>query len=201
MEESSSKEMYEDIHSLIKEITRETSTSIGLGLNFKFTPTEPSSSDSGGEAGSAGGGDEVADPSGGGEAASPNAPGGEAPGPGEGGEAPGPGEGGEAPVPGDGGQAEVSGAGQNISPGLGFSASAGVDITKSTTNMIKQLSEITTTKVRFRFIACSILNICTLFIIIHIFRLMSHLVAYIEQAGIQNCKNLNILIYIYIFTV
>ncbi len=156
MEESSSKEMYEDIHSLIKEITTETSTSIGVGLNFKFTATEPSSSDSGGEAGSAGGGDEVADPSGGGEAACPNAPGGEAPGLGEGGEA------------------EESGAGQNTNPGLGFSASAGVDTEKSTTNIIKQLSEITTTKVRFRFIACSVLNICNLFIIIQIFRLMSH---------------------------
>uniref|UniRef100_A0A672KD76 Complement component C9 n=1 Tax=Sinocyclocheilus grahami TaxID=75366 RepID=A0A672KD76_SINGR len=54
VEESSSKEMYEDIHSLIKEISRETSTSFEIGLNFKFTPTEPSSSGSG-EADSAGG--------------------------------------------------------------------------------------------------------------------------------------------------
>uniref|UniRef100_A0A671QEP9 Complement component C9 n=1 Tax=Sinocyclocheilus anshuiensis TaxID=1608454 RepID=A0A671QEP9_9TELE len=51
VEESSSKEMYEDIHSLIKEISRESSTSFEIGLNFKFTPTEPSSSGSG-EAGS-----------------------------------------------------------------------------------------------------------------------------------------------------
>lgn len=139
MEESSSKEMYEDIHSLIKEITRESSTSSEAGLNFKFTPTEPSSSDSGGEAGSAGGGGEVAGPSDGGEVASPD-------------------EGGEAPGPGEGGEAEVPGAGQNTSPGLGFSASVGFDTKQSTTNIIKQLSEITTTKVRFRFIACSILK-------------------------------------------
>uniref|UniRef100_A0A673IC52 Complement component C9 n=1 Tax=Sinocyclocheilus rhinocerous TaxID=307959 RepID=A0A673IC52_9TELE len=47
VEESSSKEMYEDIHSLINEISRESSTSFEIGLNFKFTPTEPSSSGSG----------------------------------------------------------------------------------------------------------------------------------------------------------
>ncbi len=146
MEESSSKEMYEDIHSLIKEITRESSTSFEAGLNFKFTPTEPSSSDSGGEAGSAGGGGEVAGPSDGGEAASPD----------EGGAAEGPDEGGEAPGPGEGGEAEVPGAGQNTGPGLGFNV--GIDTKQSTTNIIKQLSEITTTKVRFRFIACSILK-------------------------------------------
>lgn len=127
--------MYEDIHSLIKEITRESSTSFEAGLTFKFTPTEPSSSDSGGEAGSAGGG---------GEAASPD----------EGGAAEGPDEGGEAPGPGEGGEAEVPGAGQNT----GFSASVGIDTKQSKTNIIKQLSEITTTKVRFRFIACSILK-------------------------------------------
>ncbi len=174
MEESSSKEMYEDIHSLIKEITRETEISIGLGLNFKFTATEPSSSDSSGEAGSAGGGDEVADPSGGGE----------------------------APGPGEGGEAEVSGADQITSPGLGFSASAGVDTKRSTTNIIKQLSEITTTKVRFRYIACSILNICTLFIIFHIFRLMSH---HLHRTGwisiLYKLKYTYIYIYIYIYSI
>nr|AAH95719.1 Complement component 9 [Danio rerio] len=54
VEESSSKEMYEDIHSLIKEITRETSSTFEIGLNFKFTPTETSKNDEGGNAGSAG---------------------------------------------------------------------------------------------------------------------------------------------------
>ncbi|KAF4113244.1 hypothetical protein G5714_005789 [Onychostoma macrolepis] len=153
VEESSSKEMYEDIHSLIKEITRESSTSFEAGLNFKFTPTEPSSSDSG-EAGSAGGGGEVAGPSDGGEVASPDeggaaegpGEGGAAEGPGEGGAAEGPGEGGEAPGPGEGGEAEVFDAGKNTSPGLGFSASVGFDTKQSTTNIIKQLSEITMTK-------------------------------------------------------
>ncbi|XP_016387412.1 complement component C9 isoform X2 [Sinocyclocheilus rhinocerous] len=116
VEESSSKEMYEDIHSLINEISRESSTSFEIGLNFKFTPTEPSSSGSG-EA-DAGGGGEVAGPS----------------------------EGGEAQGPGEGGEAEVSGADQSTGPGLGFSASVGFDTKQSTTNIIKQLSEITTTK-------------------------------------------------------
>ncbi|XP_026067423.1 complement component C9 [Carassius auratus] len=134
VEESSSKEMYEDIHSLIKEISRETSTSFEVGLNFKFTPTEPSSSGSG-EAGSAGGGGEVASPDGGGAAE----------GPGEEGEAPGPGEEGEVPGPGEGDDT-VSSADQKPGPGLGFSASVGFDTKKSTTNIIKQLSEITQTK-------------------------------------------------------
>ncbi|XP_016143653.1 complement component C9 [Sinocyclocheilus grahami] len=144
VEESSSKEMYEDIHSLIKEISRETSTSFEIGLNFKFTPTEPSSSGSG-EADSAGGGGEAASPDVGGAVEGPG-DGGEAPGPGDGGEAPGPGDGGEAQGPGEGGEADVSGAGQNTGPGLGFSASVGFDTTRSTTNIIKQLSEITSTK-------------------------------------------------------
>ncbi|XP_043096464.1 complement component C9 [Puntigrus tetrazona] len=139
VEESSSKEMYEDVHSLIKEITTETSLSVDVGLNFKFTPTEPSSSGSGDEAGSAGGGGEVAGPSDGGVAE----------GPGEGGAAEGPGDGGVAEGPGDGGEAlgpDVSGTDQNTGAGLGFSASVGFDTKTTTTNIIKQLSEITTTK-------------------------------------------------------
>uniref|UniRef100_A0A8C1D9X1 Complement component 9 n=1 Tax=Cyprinus carpio carpio TaxID=630221 RepID=A0A8C1D9X1_CYPCA len=144
VEESSSKEMYEDIHSLIKEISRESSTSYEVGLNFKFTPTEPSSSGSG-EAGSAGGGGEVAGSSDGGEAASPDE-GGAPEGPGEGGAPEGPGQDGEPQGPGEGGDTEVSGASQNNSPGLGFSASGGFDTKQSTTNIIKQLSEITVTK-------------------------------------------------------
>lgn len=173
MEESSSKEMYEDIHSLIKEISRESSTSYEVGLNFKFTPTEPSSSGSG-EAGSAGGGGEVAGSSDGGEAASPDE-GGAPEGPGEGGAPEGPGQDGEPQGPGEGGDTEVSGASQNNSPGLGFSASGGFDTKQSTTNIIKQLSEITVTKVRFRFIACSLLKSYLHFVHYnsHI-RLMSH---------------------------
>ncbi|KAG9281806.1 complement component C9 [Astyanax mexicanus] len=40
VEESSSKEMYEDTHSLIKELTEEVTSKTSLGLSFKFTPTE-----------------------------------------------------------------------------------------------------------------------------------------------------------------
>ncbi|KAI7813403.1 putative complement component C9-like, partial [Triplophysa rosa] len=56
VEETTSKEMYEDVHSLIKEITTDSSTTVDVGLSFKFSPTE-SSSKSGeatGEGGSAG---------------------------------------------------------------------------------------------------------------------------------------------------
>lgn len=142
VEESSSKEIYEDIHSLIKEITRESSSSFEVGLSFKFSPTEPSSADAGSagagsDAGSAGEGGDVASPGEAGEAASPS----------EDGEAVGPGVGGEAEGPGDGGDAAMPGGGQNAGAGMGFSASAGIDTKKEKTNIIKELSEITETKV------------------------------------------------------
>lgn len=43
MEETTSKEMYEDVHSLIKELNSETTISVDLGLSLKITPTESSS--------------------------------------------------------------------------------------------------------------------------------------------------------------
>ncbi|XP_065123320.2 complement component C9 [Paramisgurnus dabryanus] len=48
VEETISREMYEDIHSLIREITTDSTTTFNMGLNFKFTPTEPSSQSEGG---------------------------------------------------------------------------------------------------------------------------------------------------------
>ncbi|KAK2912025.1 hypothetical protein QQF64_027919 [Cirrhinus molitorella] len=132
VEEKSSKEMYEDIHSLIKEITTESTTGYETELNFKFTPTELASAGSAG----AGGGGEVASPADGGEAASPDV----------GGAAEGPAEGGEPEGPVEGGEAEGSSGGQKASPDLSFSVSAGTNTKKTTTNIIKQLSEITTTK-------------------------------------------------------
>ncbi|XP_073697425.1 complement component C9 [Garra rufa] len=134
VEEKSSKEMYEDIHSLIKEITSESSTSFEMGLNFKFTPTELMSP-----------GGKDASPADGGEVASP-AEGGVAEGPAEGGVAEGPAEGGAAEGPPEGGVAEGPGAGQNANPDLSIGGSIGVNNKISTTNIIKQLSEITTTK-------------------------------------------------------
>ncbi|XP_077096740.1 complement component C9 [Siphateles boraxobius] len=136
VEESSSKEMYEDIHSLLKDITRESSSSFEVGFSFKFSPTEPSSAGAGSDAGSAGEGGDVASPGEAGEAASPS----------EDGEAEGPGVGGHVEGPGDGGEAEGPGDGGNAGPGMGFSVSAGIDNKKEKTYIIKQLSEITTTK-------------------------------------------------------
>lgn len=138
VEESSSKEMYEDIHSLIKEITRESSSSLEVGLSFKFSPTEASSAGAGSDAGSAGEGGEVASTGEAGEAASPSEDG-----PGVGGDAEGPGDGGEAESPGDGGDATMPGGGQNAGPG----SSVGIDTKQEKINIIKQLSEMTTTKV------------------------------------------------------
>ncbi|XP_056602429.1 complement component C9 [Triplophysa dalaica] len=43
VEETTSKEMYEDVHSLIKELNSETTISVDLGLSLKYTPTESSS--------------------------------------------------------------------------------------------------------------------------------------------------------------
>lgn len=129
VEESSSKEMYEDIHSLIKEITRESSSSVEVGLSFKFSPTEASSAGAGSDAGSAGEGGDVANTGEAGEAASPSEDG--------------PGVGGDAEGPGDGGEAESPGGGQNAGPG----SSAGIDTKQEKISIIKQLSEITTTKV------------------------------------------------------
>ncbi|XP_036418853.1 complement component C9 [Colossoma macropomum] len=42
VEESSSKEIYQDTHSLIRELSKETTYQSTLGLSFKFTPTESS---------------------------------------------------------------------------------------------------------------------------------------------------------------
>ncbi|XP_028829416.1 complement component C9 [Denticeps clupeoides] len=42
VEEAASKEIYEDMHSLIKEIMKETTDTINVDLSFKFTPTEES---------------------------------------------------------------------------------------------------------------------------------------------------------------
>ncbi|KAG1959042.1 complement component C9 [Pimephales promelas] len=145
VEESSSKEMYEDIHSLIKEITRESSRSVEGGVTFKFTPTEPSSAGAGSDAGSAGEGGDVASPGETGEAASPSEDG-EARGPGVGGDAEGPGGGGEVEGLGDGGEGIMPGGGQNLGPGMGLSASLGFDAKTENKNIIKQLSEITSTK-------------------------------------------------------
>ncbi|XP_051949893.1 complement component C9 [Xyrauchen texanus] len=50
VEESSSKEVYEDIHSLIREITTETSFGVDMGLNFKITLTEHSGAGEGDDA-------------------------------------------------------------------------------------------------------------------------------------------------------
>ncbi|XP_066516728.1 complement component C9 [Hoplias malabaricus] len=46
VEESSSKEVYQDTHSLIRELTKETTSKFSLGLSFKFTPTESSTQSS-----------------------------------------------------------------------------------------------------------------------------------------------------------
>uniref|UniRef100_A0A4W4GSW1 Complement component C9 n=1 Tax=Electrophorus electricus TaxID=8005 RepID=A0A4W4GSW1_ELEEL len=48
VEETTSKEVYEDTHSLISEITKDTTTKSGLELSFKFTPTESSTQETGG---------------------------------------------------------------------------------------------------------------------------------------------------------
>ncbi|XP_072548915.1 complement component C9 [Salminus brasiliensis] len=45
VEESSSKEIYEDTYSLIKELTKDTTSKTSLGLSFKFTPTETQQND------------------------------------------------------------------------------------------------------------------------------------------------------------
>lgn len=130
VEESSSKQMYEDIHSLIKEITTESSKTFEAGLSFKFSPTEPSSADEGGAAGSAGNAGsagDVASPGGGGEAASPSKNGGT-----------------EAEGPGVAGEAKGSDGGQND---MVISGSVEFDTKTEKNNIIKQLSEITTTKV------------------------------------------------------
>ncbi|KAI2664655.1 Complement component C9 [Labeo rohita] len=145
VEESSSKQMYEDIHSLIKEITAESSTSFEMGLNFKFTPTEASSAGSAGDAGSAGSAGDAGSAGSAGDAGSAGSDG-EVASASDGGEAAVPDEAGAAEGPGEGGEAEGSDAGQNTSPGLGFSATVGVNTKQTTTNIIKQLSEITTTK-------------------------------------------------------
>ncbi|XP_026875867.2 complement component C9 [Electrophorus electricus] len=47
VEETTSKEVYEDTHSLISEITKDTTTKSGLELSFKFTPTESSTQETG----------------------------------------------------------------------------------------------------------------------------------------------------------
>lgn len=39
-EETASKELFEDTHSLLREILTEMSVNIDAGLSFKFTPTE-----------------------------------------------------------------------------------------------------------------------------------------------------------------
>lgn len=140
VEESSSKEMYEDIHSLIKEITTESTNTYEVGLSFKFSPTEPSSAGASSDAGSAGDDGSASDfvsPGEGGDVASP----------GEGGEDASPSENGEAKGPDVAGEAEGSSGVQNSGHDLGVSASAGIDTKTEKTNIIKQLSEITTTKV------------------------------------------------------
>ncbi|KAK9975048.1 hypothetical protein ABG768_023112 [Culter alburnus] len=139
VEESSSKEMYEDIHSLIKEITTESTNTYEVGLSFKFSPTEPSSAGASSDAGSAGDDGSASDfvsPGEGGDVASP----------GEGGEDASPSENGEAKGPDVAGEAEGSSGVQNSGHDLGVSASAGIDTKTEKTNIIKQLSEITTTK-------------------------------------------------------
>jgi len=176
VEESSSKEMYEDIHSLIKEITRESSRSVEGGVTFKFTPTEPSSAGAGSDAGSAGEGGDVASPGETGEAASPS----------EDGEARGPGVGGEVEGLGDGGEGIMPGGGQNLGPGMGLSASLGFDAKTENKNIIKQLSEITSTKVseiQVYSLYCFLEQLYLThfnFIVIHIARL------FMEQTKIQN---------------
>ncbi|XP_067294802.1 complement component C9 [Pseudorasbora parva] len=146
VEESSSKEMYEDIHSIIKEITTESSNSFEVGLSFKFTPTEPSGSEAGsngkgGNDASAGEGGDVAGPAEGGDVAGP-AEGGDVSGLGEGGEAAGPSENGEAEGPDDG----MPDGSQNPAAGKDLSISGGIDTKTERTNIIKQLLEITETK-------------------------------------------------------
>lgn len=42
VEETASKELFEDTHSLLREILTEMSVNIDAGLSFKFTPTEGS---------------------------------------------------------------------------------------------------------------------------------------------------------------
>ncbi|KAJ7986969.1 hypothetical protein DPEC_G00333880 [Dallia pectoralis] len=42
VEETVSKEIYEDTHTLLKELMTETKLTVGVGLNLKFTPTEKS---------------------------------------------------------------------------------------------------------------------------------------------------------------
>lgn len=42
MEETTSREIYEDTHSLLREMLREMSTKVDAGLSFKFEPTEES---------------------------------------------------------------------------------------------------------------------------------------------------------------
>lgn len=44
-EETISREIYEDSHSLLKDMLQEISTKVDAGLSFKFKPTEPSLSD------------------------------------------------------------------------------------------------------------------------------------------------------------
>uniref|UniRef100_A0A3B4D296 Complement component C9 n=1 Tax=Pygocentrus nattereri TaxID=42514 RepID=A0A3B4D296_PYGNA len=43
VEESSSKEIYQDTHSLIRELSKDTTYQLSFGLSFKFTPTESQS--------------------------------------------------------------------------------------------------------------------------------------------------------------
>lgn len=45
VEETTSREIYEDSHSLLKEMLQEMSIKVDAGLSFKFKPTEPSLSD------------------------------------------------------------------------------------------------------------------------------------------------------------
>lgn len=46
MEETVSREIYEDSHSLLREMLKEISSTVDIGLSFKFSPTEKSMSNS-----------------------------------------------------------------------------------------------------------------------------------------------------------
>lgn len=45
MEETVSREIYEDTHSLLREILKEMSSKLDVGLSFKFNPSEESMGD------------------------------------------------------------------------------------------------------------------------------------------------------------
>nr|XP_055055488.1 complement component C9 isoform X1 [Misgurnus anguillicaudatus] len=131
VEETISREMYEDIHSLIKEITSDSTTTFDVGLNFKFTPTEPSSQPAGsGDAANGGADAAAASPDVGADAAGANGGGGAD----------------DAASPDGGADAVGSNGGANAPSTSLTELSGGINYNNERRNMIKQISEITETK-------------------------------------------------------